>query len=143
MTPCAASIQPIAAAGRQCVEIIDNEDQPARRLGSPPDSFAERGEKRARGRRRSLVRVQEIRARRAGLRLAADSARRRLGDFRGCFGVGGQRGDPLVEPPQSRLQIASPVAQVVVEKPRSTQHEAREADCAEKVQRERQSRQDP
>ncbi len=139
-TLCAASIQPIAAAGVSASRLSTTKTSRPGASGRPSDSFAERGEKRARGRCRSLVRVQEVRARRAGLRLAADSARRRLGDSCRCFRVGGQRSDPLVEPRQSRLQIASPVAQVVVEKMRSAKHEAGEADCAEEVQRQRQTR---
>ena len=101
-------------ACRQGVEIVDDEDDPVRRVRRWPRPM--RSPSAARNARapasRTVARVEEIGARRAGLRLAARAPGRRFGVLGGGFGVGGQGGDPLVEPRRPVLQIAAPVADV-------------------------------
>ena len=106
----------------QGIEIVYDENQSIRRIRAQADAFAERCEKCACGRGRPLVRIEEIRARRAGLRLAARPPGRRLGDFRCGVRVGGERGDALAEAACPSLEVASPIAQIMIEELRSAKN---------------------
>ncbi len=84
-----------------------------------------------------MARVEEVRARRAGLRLAAGPAGRGLGVPCGGVGVGRQRRDPLAEPGDAVVEVAPAVANVEVQELRAAQQQAGEADRAPEVERQR------
>ena len=86
--------------------------------------------------------VEEVRAGRAGLRLAAGAAGRGLGVPCGGVGVGRQRRDPLAEPGEAVVEIAPAVANVEVQELRAAQQQAGEADRAPEVERQRQGADD-
>ena len=141
-TLCAASIQPIAAAGGSASRLSITKmsrsgvGPDGRRLADPA---GERDEERARRCRRTVTRLEEIRA--PGARTDVLPPARWLAEFGALGGrldLGRQRGDVLVKPRRARLEIAAPFAGLVVEQSRAAHQQVRECERAPQVERDRQ-----
>ena len=82
--------------------------------------------------------IEKFRPRGAYRRLAADTLARRLRAPGRSLGLGGQRGDALVEPGRSRVEVLASFADLGSEQPRAAQENVGELKRAPQVERDRQ-----